>query len=253
MLTKVEITLQPPQDITIHPSMGSLFHGIIMQHIAPEKAHQLHQDGLRPYSQYLRYDKHKQQPIWCINALNQQAWEEIILPILRIDTVNLKHRNCDIKLGEKNIQQTTYQQLADTIFTETRPIDGIQIQLITPTTFKSKDQYAIYPEPRHIYHSLWRRWQTYSDTISLEENNIIDQLTDHTWIADYKLQMNKFHLEHQRIPAFSGSLRLALKGPDMLRRIAALLTQYANWSGIGIKTAIGMGAAQTQIYTIERK
>ncbi len=247
MLTKVEITLKTPPDIKINPSMGSLFQGVLMQHLTSEQAETLHRQGLRPYSQSVRYDHIKQQPVWTLTALNQQAWETIILPILSTDTITIQHRNCQIQLQEKTIHQTTYQQLADHTFTNLDQITAINIDLLTPTTFKTNDRYAIYPEPKHIYQNLHCRWQAYAPRISLEQEHIIEQLADHTWITNYKLQMNRFHLEQHAIPAFSGTLRLALKGPDMLKRIAALLLQYANFSGIGIKTAIGMGCTQTHI------
>lgn len=250
MLTKVEIKLNPPDNLLINPSMGSLFQGVIMQHISESVADQLHQEGLRPYSQHLRIDRDTNTPIWCINGLNKKAWEEIILPMLQNDTITLSHNGCTIELQEKNIKQISYQQLADQAFTTASPADGFNLQILTPTSFKNNGQYAIYPEIKSIYLSLQRRWQTHAPNISLEHDNLIQELTDHTWIANYKLQMTKFYLEQTRIPAFQGSLRLAIKGPDMIRRIAALLVEYANWSGIGIKTAIGMGAVRTQPYTL---
>lgn len=251
MLTKLEITITSPDHILINPSMGSLFQGVIMEHIDSTRAEEFHREGLRPYSQYIRIDRATNRPIWCINTLNRQAWEEIILPMLQTDSVTLRHHNCNIELQEKNIQQISYQQLADQVFTADTPIDGVNLQFLTPTSFKNIEnrQYAVYPQPRNIYQSLQRRWQAFAPDISLEHNNLVEELAEHTWIANYRLQMNKFHLEHSRIPAFQGSLRLAVQGPDMLKRIAALLLEYANWSGIGIKTAIGMGATRAQAYT----
>jgi CRISPR/Cas system endoribonuclease Cas6 (RAMP superfamily) len=59
--------------------------------------------------------------------------------------------------------------------------------------------------------------------------------------------MQKFALEGTRIQAFRGSYTLAFKGNLMSRKIMCMLGEFAQYSGIGIKTALGMGATKTNI------
>lgn len=40
---------------------------------------------------------------------------------------------------------------------------------------------------------------------------------------------------------------LGMKNNVMCNRIIAMLGEYANYSGIGIKTALGMGAVKTSL------
>ena len=50
MLRLFEIPLFLPKGKRIHPSMGSVFHGALMEHLPSELAGALHRESLRPYS-----------------------------------------------------------------------------------------------------------------------------------------------------------------------------------------------------------
>ena len=52
----------------------------------------------------------------------------------------------------------------------------------------------------------------------------------------------RFHLEGTSIPAFMGHMEVHINGPQPLVNLIHLLLRYGEYAGVGIKTAMGMGA-----------
>lgn len=55
----VELVIAADPSIKIVQSIGSVLHGVLMEVVGTEYAGQLHESGLRPYSQYIYFDKDK--------------------------------------------------------------------------------------------------------------------------------------------------------------------------------------------------
>ena len=72
-----EITLQLPEGQRLHQSMGSLLHGALMEYAGAEFAAAMHRQGVRPFSQFVYYDKAQSRAVWRITALNEFAEEEL--------------------------------------------------------------------------------------------------------------------------------------------------------------------------------
>ena len=70
----------------------------------------------------------------------------------------------------------------------------------------------------------------------------------YTIIRSYDLHTNLFHIEGHSIPGFSGTLEIRFCGNREVNCLAAALLQCAVYTGIGIKTALGMGAVRVRIY-----
>ena len=49
-------------------------------------------------------------------------------------------------------------------------------------------------------------------------------------------------MEGITIPAYKGNITVKMKGNDTISRYARLLFSFGEYSGVGIKSAIGMGA-----------
>ena len=60
-IMSVELVIAADPSIKIVQSIGSVLHGVLMEVVGTEYAGQLHESGLRPYSQYIYFDKDKKQ------------------------------------------------------------------------------------------------------------------------------------------------------------------------------------------------
>ena len=76
------------------------------------------------------------------------------------------------------------------------------------------------------------------------DEETLASLTESSSIVQYKLRSTFFLLEGVRIPAFKGEIKIKIAGTATMAKYARLLTRFGEYSGVGIKSAIGMGALQ---------
>ena len=254
ILQTLEMTLKTPRGEWLPPSVGSILQGIIMQNMDSGLADELHKQGLRPYSQHIFY--RNGEPIWRINALDGVAAEGIIEPLCaaEMDSIYLQAKNMRVEIIKKDIlRDMKYQELANKFLLLDNAPRNVVVQLITPTTFRSAGNYMIYPTVEHILQSAYNRWNEFAVGIPLRDPDILRHMAEHTRIKGYKLKMTQFSLEGIQIPAFKGELELRISGPDALVGLELMVLAFAEVSGIGIKTAIGMGGCRTFYKTKEKE
>lgn len=248
MPTSLEITLNLPENEKVHRAMGSILQGALMEILDSESADKLHEDGLRPYSQYVYFKKEIQMPIWCVNVLNDWAYEKILIPLMNQKQIFLKHKNYHVNFLKHNIiVEDSYEDMTDRFMSNSLISRDIDINFITTASFRRDGKYVIFPELYLVIQSLLNRWNTFSDSFKIEEENLSHILATFCQIKEYNLYTQNFLLEHQKINGFCGSMRLNFEGNEIVNNLLKLLFHYANYSGVGIKTALGMGAIKTKL------
>lgn len=241
----LELVVAAPEGIRFTQSAGTVLHGVLMEHIDHDYADFLHSNQLNPYSQYVYFDRKRQQLLWRITALNKQAAEEVLAPAFSLpEKVFLKQKNWALTIKGKNyISDTSYDDVAAKYFTQECDYNAVEYKFLTSCSFKSNGEYVIFPNQQLILQSLVKKWNHFAESNKLDEHGIADELAKNTYVAGYNLSMNPFALEGTRIPAFRGTYLLAFKKNLMLKKIICMLSEFASFSGIGIKTSLGMGAA----------
>lgn len=239
MPSKLLLELKPDKD-TLRYHSAALLHGALMEKISPEFAEQMHISSLRPYSQSVRTVKDS--IIWKVCALNEEAEEAIISALLKdeLNELHLKHNDTHIKITSKSLWKVSYRDLIEKYyFSDSGRI--IKIMIATPCSFKQDGRYVYIPDMRLIYQSLMKRFDAFSSNDSIWMEEALEDLTGYTAIIGYNVRSTYFSLEGVRVPAFQGNLTLKLHGPQQLVNLAHLLFRYGEYSGVGIKTAMGMG------------
>lgn len=240
MLAELRLTLECPKLYKLHFNKASLLHGVLMQTINSEYADELHKQGLKPYSQAVRCERDK--AVWHVRTFSAKAYEQIILP-LQADTFHefyLEHDDTCIKIKDKeefhceksSLIKTFYAEEADRYYT---------IEFMTPTAFKKEGRYYFFPNIYNIYYSLMQKYDASSSQEIMGDSDTLEQLEQHTEIVSYNLHSISFFCESVRIPAFMGQIGLRISGPQTMVNFAKLLFRFGEFSGIGIKTAMGMG------------
>ena len=248
MLRLTEIELWPQKDIRLYSSSGSVMHGALMDCVDEVTAAMLHTESLRPYSQYVWFDKARGCSIWRIGTVTDEAYELIVQPIWNCTELYLKQKQTQVALKHHVlIEHTTFEDIADTMFAGKEAPTGCDISFLTTTSFKHDHRYDIFPEIRRVFYSLILRWNQYADAIVLDQEGLEDILAQSCRITKYELRSQPFSLEHTSIYGFGGTLRLRFLGNDMTRRLMGLLLSLAPYTGIGVKTAMGMGAVQMHL------
>ncbi|MDO4921633.1 MAG: CRISPR system precrRNA processing endoribonuclease RAMP protein Cas6 [Phascolarctobacterium sp.] len=230
-------------------STGSLLHGVLMERVDKAFAALMHEQQLRPYSQYLYFDKQNNTLLWRLASLSEQAKQELLNVAFEMPAnIYLKHKNIDVQvLGKEWLPAVDYDSLAEKYFAQDFPEKYIELKILSSCSFKSNGEYVIFPQNNLLFGSLIRKWNCFADNNKLDEQGLAFDLSQQAFVAGYRLSLQTFALEGIRIPAFRGTYTLGLKNNLMVNRIIAMLCAYAEYSGIGIKTALGMGGVQVRM------
>lgn len=243
-LAELKLELQAEDEVKLGYYKASLLHGVLMQQIDSKYALGMHEQGLRPYSQSIYFIDNKN--IWSIRTLTKEAYEQIIEPLLKSEFVDfyLKHDSKKVKIIKKEVSYFQKSELFTNFYTK-KANRVYTMTFQTPTTFKKEGRYYYFPNIESIYSSLMRRYDATSNSDEMMNLETLEQLVCNTQIIEYKLHSIQYHLEGIKIPAFMGSIVLKINGPQTMVNFANLLFQFGNFSGVGIKTAIGMGKIKT--------
>lgn len=245
----LELKLKAPKDVKVPQSTGSLLHGLLMENIDSDYAEVLHNQGLRPYSQHIFFDVERQHLCWRIASLNQQAKDEILEAAFALpQKILLKHNDLMFEVISKEYTvNTDYAELAEKYFAHSLSAKGVDFKFVTSCSFKSEGQYVIFPQTYYLLMSLLNKWNTFADKERIDEKGLAKELSEQVFVRDYNLRLQAFSVDGARIPGFRGNFSLGFKNNIMSARIIAMLAEFSCYSGIGIKTALGMGAVQVNL------
>ena len=103
-------------------------------------------------------------------------------------------------------------------------------------------KYQFYPTVFHIFQSLAKKYDAVSGETEIFSEQLMKEIEEHLFVIRYNLRSCPFNLEGVRIPAFRGQLTLKSTGPQMFTNLIHMLAVFGTFSGVGIKSAMGMGA-----------
>lgn len=248
MLTKFKIILNCEKEF-YNVNMGSLFHGVIMDMMDIEYAEKLHTDNLKPFSQSI--SSYETGICWNVCALNDefaQAFQKVIEPKKEIF---LRNKEKILEIQYISLNEISYKDFIETHYFST-PEDYITVYFNTPTAYKLDGKYINYPILLHMYNNLIRKFDTFSGEFSLYDAEMVEDIANNSSIVSYNLKSTNYSLESIKIPSFVGRIGVKIKGPSQLKNLVRLLLKFGEYSGAGIKTAMGMGAVQTILKSEKR-
>lgn len=238
MLAKLDLKLKSTEKISYQ--MSSLFHGFLMERIPEEYAAYLHQSRLHPYTQHL--EMREKEWHWIICGLNETAAQYIIKDaVLDLNSLELRKKQLQIDIIGRDYSERKQKELSDFFYT-TQSERYTELHFLTPTAFKRSGSYLFYPDIRCLYQSLMNKYDAVTADESMIDEEVLTHLCENTQIIRYDLKSVYFYLEKARIPAFIGKIMLKLSGTQTMANFARLLFEFGTYSGVGIKTALGMGA-----------
>lgn len=222
---------------------GSLLHGMLMQKLPEAWGDKMHNDGLHPFGQWVE-PLQGREFLWHINLLDD-ALADALAPLVQPDTAwACEHLQDTFHIAKVDRTRLTVQDYVKPFFLEQDVARRWQLRFRTATTHKTQGEYALYPTVELIGQSLQRRFCLLDANSVLADAEALEHILTHTRIARYRLQSCTYPLEGARVQGYVGSVELALKGPESLARLAGMLFSFARWSGVGVKTALGMGGCE---------
>ncbi len=243
MLTKLRLSCSGRKDKVHNYHLSSVTHGVLMEYMDRDYAEVLHESRMKPYSQSVLFGK-QGAFVWEINMLGEEARFYITRAIQ-----NMQGEFCFRKREErveiKEIEEE-YLSLEDleNIYRSPKPHKMLKLYFQTPTSFKQKERYALFPTPRLLFQNLLNRYHLIFAEGKDFDPRLLEDFESYVQIEAYRLQTARFSLERSSVPAFMGELSIKIEASDELAAIANLLLAFGRYAGVGIKTALGMGSLE---------
>ncbi len=141
--------------------------------------------------------------------------------------------------GLKEKKALSYQDILETL-----PHRRLRMEFVSPTAFnRFKFDYP-FPEPHLLFSNLLSRWNTFSEfPLELTETEILNGVV----IYEFEGSIQKFMID-QRLKrvGFVGRVGFLIKDQGLAKKLSTLAF-FANFSGVGIKTTMGMGAVKVSL------
>lgn len=245
----IELVIAADPSIKIVQSIGSVLHGVLIELVGTDYARQLHEAGLRPYSQYVYFDRDRKQYIWRLSAVTADAVNRIVRPMLEMpEKIFLKQKRGHLYVKDRTIlEETSYEDLIHKFWSSDVFYTQAKLQCMSTTSFKVDKQYTIFPKAFRIYRYLLRQWNQFSTFGMLNPDSLLGDLENGVYIRDYNLRMGIYGLEGVTIRGFRGHVLMQFRRNVELQRVLALLSYYSQFTGLGIKTALGMGGVKSKV------
>lgn len=245
MLSKLCVNLKNESDKRITLNMSSVFHGALMEILGEETASWLHEGQMNPYTQYIQYDEDSIQ--WIISTMTAEAHQRILIPVMSFSgsQILLSYHDIPLKIIDKKhilfekdeFLQSQYFRDYERYFT---------IRFITPVSFKSKGKYMNYPTVHWLFQSLMHKHDFVDEDNQIYDEEVLETLEQKCYISQYRLRSTFFSVEGVKIPSFLGSITICVRGNQSLINLVNYLLMFGEYSGVGIKASMGMGAIQVE-------
>ena len=244
VLRKTKIYFKPPEE-KVSYNVSSTLQGALMDNVSYEFGEKIHQSGLKPYSQYLNYENDV--PVWNINTMDDECHHELVDSLLsdKCNDIYLRQKKLTLDIEKKEYQELLYDELLQETFFNTCS-RYITIRFKTPTAFKTNDRYQFYPTLELILKSLVNKYNACGFESKIDFEDDINQALEYLEVVNYSLHSTRFYLERTKIPSFMGKITIRIRGPQQLVNLMHMLFRFGEYSGVGIKTAIGMGAIEIE-------
>ena len=172
MYAKLRIELDSSQ---ISYQQSSNLQGVLMEQIDTDYAQELHQYSLNPYSQYVVKEKDK--TVWYICTVNEEAYENIILPLEELKQITIRRKEITTNVVGRSIEILEESELMKQFYEESCD-RYLNLQFCTPTAFKRDGKYVNYPDLRLVYGSLMRKYSAASEELDMYDE---ETLEDHAF------------------------------------------------------------------------
>ncbi|MEH2384070.1 MAG: CRISPR-associated endoribonuclease Cas6 [Nostoc sp.] len=113
--------------------------------------------------------------------------------------------------------------------------DDITLKFLSPTSFKQKREIQLFPLPELVFGSLLRRWNVFTP-----EELKFASVEWKALVSAYELKTHALKLESSSEIGAKGWVRYRFQDAEQAK-IATTLAYFANFAGVGRKTAMGMG------------
>ena len=243
---RLVIELENNKEIQFNYSLSTAFQGYLMELIDEKFAEKMHSSGYHPYSQFVTVSDGKIK--WTVNVLDKEAEMYIVNRLLEDDikSVHINKLDDDLCIVNKDYSVTTYEDLFKECYFK-NDSRYVEVRFLTPTAFKQNNRYQFFPNIKLIFQSLMMKYDASSSENVIFDEELLKHFEENLEIVSYNLRSTSFFVNTNKIPAFTGRLVFKANGPMQMANLAYLLLRFGAYSGVGIKSGMGMGGIEVNI------
>lgn len=232
MIRSYQFQLSIPQSFTAAYPL----YAAMLERAPKEFAARLHKSAVTPVSQYVCGDT------WQVSLFGPEAIDTLAPVLETMEEVFLRREQNCIGLQLRSVEGIeTVNELLEL------PLRGrSSLELVTPTAFKSGGVYQLLPTQRLVMQSLILKWNgCFGDICPIEdEGGGLEALAEGLCYRSVQLNSHPYSMKHTQIPGVMGSIDFDCRLEGFLRQLANALLTFGTYSGLGIKTTLGMGGLQ---------
>jgi CRISPR-associated endoribonuclease Cas6 len=205
----------------------------------------LHESRSKPFSQSIVYDGPGKY-LWNISLLDEVKAESIKSWLnSHPQVVDINYYGAEFEINSIELHSsTTYEDLLAEVLSDLPP-KYVSFEFLTPLIFKKsgfKNPWP-YPEGRLMVQSALSRWNEFSDAAKFDDPQILEEAALHITPQSFSMHSRNVAMDSSNFVGSIGNACFSVIKSE-LRHIVHLSGRYAEYCGLGAKTAMGLGAVR---------
>lgn len=252
LLTQYQLTLSPDRPLSgaesPQPEWAYRLYAALLAGTPTEFCERVHRNGVAPVSQFFVPQGDRLR--WTVNLLGEDC-AGVLAPRLEMRENYFLNRE-RVSLRVTGLERQAVEDV-DALFALAGKHSGAPhlLRFRTPAAFKSQKRYVNLPSPWLLIQNLVNRWNGCITQCPIEDEDGqgLRALADGLSFSRFRLESRVYHLKGSGIPGFVGELMVENRLHGFHRQLADALLLFAAYSGVGIKTTLGMGGVEPSLST----
>ncbi len=234
MIFNTEIIYSVPEMRKDDSDLCVKIHGAIMKLIPTEYADELHRNSLQPFSMYCLQNHNEDSITLHISAFSHKA-RIISDALLDCDKLNIYGLREPIKKTNCSSKEADIQKEADEIG------NNVRLSILTPAIYRSSGRSFCTPDLSRYFRSTAEKFVEFTGEGNAEH---LCGIISGIHLTNYSLSGKSYNISGNIYNGMTGfaDIPIAKKtgDADMMKKLLV----FSRYSGIGAKTAMGMGGVE---------
>ena len=246
MITHFELVFSSPKGVRVQPQWAYPFYSVLCEKMPPSAAELLHSQEITPLRQNIVAAPKNGELVWALDVFDDALATALAPVLLQLREVKIDKAAEKFEVLEQ--KEPCKIEIADLLKEAATEGENRLFRFCFKTTtgFKSDGQYVLYPTAELILKSLVQRWNVLFPMYPLQDDDALRMMVNGLRIVRYDLRSSSYAMKGLHIPGFWGEVTIKSTLPAPLLELWKLLVAFAPYSGVGIKTALGMGAVAVE-------
>jgi CRISPR-associated endoribonuclease Cas6 len=178
---------------------------------------------------------------WRVALLQDDLWEPLWTGVQAVGALDLDGRTWPVRWPDALVVHRSY----DLLLTGVRSDDLIEMEFLSPTTFRAGNLDLPLPEPGAVFHSWLSRWNDFAPPDRRISTGLLDVVRTNVAICAHRMRTERHDLGRSQVVGFLGRVTFVITKARRLNQALVwqlnALADYAEFCGTGRKTTHGMG------------